>query len=503
MKTKRTLLAVIVVGVSLAVRVQADDTNTIELLQKMQRRIDELEQKVQTLERAQTPVVVTNDTQQIQALDQKVKVMERNQELAEEAALAKAKEAPKISIGSHGFSFANADNSFALQLRGVVQVDSRTFFGDAANPANDGFLLRRARPIIAGTVFRDFDFLFVPDFAPTAGPQIFDAFINYKYSPELQLRSGKFKSPIGLEQLQADQDLTFNERALPTSLVPNRDIGFDLHGDLYGGVASYDAGVFNGVGDARNSANADISSSIAFEGRVFFQPFKRTSWKDLAGLGFGLSGGYETIEGTNATLLPNTTGGTLAGYTTDGQQQFFAYNPASGSVVASGDHRRLSPQGYWYDGPFSLMGEYVISNQRVSRVGAAPLTSANINNTAWEVTGGWVLTGEDATFKGIEPRHPFNPRTGHWGAWQIVGRYAELHIDDNAFPLYANPLTSANSAAAWSVGINWWLNRNVRLMTSYSQTRFTGGGAGSGSTVPGSVTRGDEKVLFTRMQLAF
>ena len=99
------------------------------------------------------------------------------------------------------------------------------------------------RPILQGTVFQDFDFLFVPDFAPTAGPTIFDAYLNYRYSPALQFQAGKFKAPIGLEQLQADRDILFNERSLVTDLVPNRDVGFELHGDLFNGRVSYAAGI--------------------------------------------------------------------------------------------------------------------------------------------------------------------------------------------------------------------------------------------------------------------
>ena len=49
-------------------------------------------------------------------------------------------------------------------LHGVLQVDNRSFFDDSGIQGNDGFLLRRARPILQGTLYRDFDFIFVPDF---------------------------------------------------------------------------------------------------------------------------------------------------------------------------------------------------------------------------------------------------------------------------------------------------------------------------------------------------
>ena len=68
----------------------------------------------------------------------------------------------------------------------------------------------------------------------------------------------------------------------------------------------------------------------------------------------------------------------------------------------------------------------------------------------------------------------------------------------------AGALFSAASAnaAAWSVGVNWWLNKNIRLLTSFSHTTFTGGGSG-GATAPAAVTHQPENALFTRIQLAF
>jgi phosphate-selective porin OprO/OprP len=81
---------------------------------------------------------------------------------------------------------------------------------------------------------------------------------------------------------------------------------------------------------------------------------------------------------------------------------------------------------------------------------------------------------------------------------QLVGRYAELNVDKAAFPIFADPGTSASSAQAWAVGLNWYLNRDIRVDTSFSRTRFDGG-TGAKATV----TRQPENVFFTRMQLAF
>ena len=486
---------------------QAEDTNTVDLIRQLQRRIEELEHKVKILEHDKGPDESASDAkgkERIEDLDQKVKVLERNHELDQEAAEARAKQAPTISLGENGFLFGSANGDFALRLGGLLQVDSRTFFDNSENAGNSGLLLRRARIYLQGTVFRYFDFMFVPDFAPSSGPTILDAFVNYRYSPGLQLQAGKFKVPIGLEQLVADRSILFNERTMATDLVPNRDIGVQLHGDFLDRSVSYAAGFFNGTSDGGNSGNANYGDAAAVAGRLFLQPLVKSSEAGLKGVGFGLAGSYESLGTPGAAGLPSTTGGSLPGYYTDGQQQFFAYNPADKAiVVAKGEHWRLSPQAYYYFGPFGLMGEYVISDQQVAHAGLGSMASARLQNTAWEVTGSWLITGEDASYGGIvAPRRPFNPGNGDWGALQLVSRYMELAIDPAAFPQFSDPRTSANSANAWSIGINWYLNHNLRFELSFSHTLFRGGG-GAGRTAPATVTRKDENVLFTRAQLAF
>ena len=437
---------------------------------------------------------------QLQALDQKVRVLERKGELDKEASTEKAKTLPVITAGTSGFTISSADTNYVLSLRGLVQLDNRTFFGDKGINGNDSFVLRRVRPIFQGTIARDFDFLFVPDFGGST-VQIVDAYINYKYRPWLQIRAGRQKVPVGLEQLQSDTVTAFNERSIVTDLVPNRDLGVQLWGDIAGGVLSYSIGVYNGVGDSRNTANADFEDDREVAGRLFVQPFKKTKIKPLQGLGFGIGGSYGTSSVTNLTGLPGTTGGSLPGYSTDGQQQFFAYNPSSGLVAADGVHWRISPQAYYYYGPFSVLAEYAVSDQPVRKVGTA--ITADLQNTAWEITAGWVLTGEDASFAGVTPRRPFDLKNRGWGAWQLVGRYSELDVDNKAFPLFSNPASSASAAQSWSVGLNWYLNKNLLVKTSYSHTDFTGGGTSASLSSPAAVTRQPEDVWFTRLQLSF
>jgi phosphate-selective porin OprO/OprP len=472
-------------------------------------RIEQLEEKVNTLEQKQEQnqqKVDTNAAAQQQTQEQ-IKIIERNrevdQEKADEAATEAKKSNPQISVGQDGFAIKSGDGRFRVQLDGVLQLDSRTYL-DAHGLHNDGFLLRRARPILQGTVYSNFDFLFVPDFGTgnnggaTVTPTIFDAYVNYHYNPALQFQFGKFKAPVGLEQLVQDAFVSFNERSLVTDLVPNRDIGAMFHGVVLDGSVSYAAGIFDGVGDARSSNGSAYGDDKTFDGRVFFQPLAATDIQPLKGFGFGLGGTYGRT--TTANGLPNTTGGTNPGFTTDGQQQFFAY---ASNAVANGEYWRLSPQGYYYWGPLGFLGEYVISDQDI----AAGAKTGRVANDAWECTVSYVLTGENNTYSGVVPARPFDPRLGRWGAWQVALRYEDLDIDRNALA-FATPsptgFVPASSASAWSAGLSWWLNKDVRIMASFSRTLFHGGGGPANNmTAPFAVTRQPEDTVFTRVQLAF
>jgi phosphate-selective porin OprO/OprP len=433
---------------------------------------------------------------QIQELDQKVRILERKGELEAENAEAKSKEAPRLSAGANGFTFSSADTNFLLRIRGYVQADGRFYQGDHI-PVNDTFLLRRVRPVFEGTVFEHYDYKIMLDFGSglnsTANNVGFlqDAFLNVHYWPEFQIQVGKFKPPVGLERLQSGANLLFAERGLPTQLVPNRDVGVQLHGETFGGALNYQVGVFNGVQDG-SSGDSDVGTDDHKDvaARLFAQPFKQTKIEPLQGLGFGVAGTWGNQAGTLPTIK------------TPGQQTFFSYTTSTGTnVVADGDHWRLVPQGYYYWGPFGVFGEYAISSQKLRRdVTGSAATFGTVQNRAWQVAGSWFVTGEQNSFKPVTVRHSLSPANGGWGALEIAARYGELTIDDDAFagsPAFATS-SSARKVSSWGVGLNWFLNRNIKLTLDYDQTNFKGG-----STKPGTVTAQDERVIISRAQFAF
>jgi phosphate-selective porin OprO/OprP len=462
----------------------------------LQQRVEELEEKLKRLEQRleqsiPPPAVATpaapqptaNEEalqQQVQELDQQVRILARKRELDQEAAAAKAKETAGVFAGKDGFGIKSPDNAFQLRFRAHVQADSRWFKDDTGR---DQFLMRRVRPILEGTLYEKFGFRIMPDFAGSS-LQILDAYVDANLYTAFKIRAGKFKGPVGYERLQSPADLLMMERAFPTQLVPNRDIGVQLSGDLFGGTLSYQAGIFDGTVDG-NSTDGDNNNGKDFEARLYASPFKNTGWDPLRGLGVG----FAYTEGSQAG---SATTSNLPRFLTPGQNTFFTY--ASGAF-ADGDRTRYVPQLYYSWGPFGLLGEYVISEQEITR----STNTRSISNSAWALTATYLLTGEDATSRGVVPRKPFNLKERTWGAFEVVGRVGELNVDDDVFEgsaalRLADPSTQASKATDYGVGLNWYLSRSYRLMFNYDQTVFEGGAAGGAD-------RDDEKVFLTRFQL--
>ena len=212
----------------------------------------------------------------------------------------------------------------------------------------------------------------------------------------------------------------------------------------------------------------------------------------------------------------------------------------SSSAIADGKRLRITPQAYYYNGPFGLLAEYANVSQGVSLAsGGSPVaggagsnstkvagTQKTLNNDAWQIAATYLITGEDASFKSIKPKNDFDLDSGSWGAWELALRYSELNVDDDTFKnangvfanqtggtgtavatdSFADPTLSARKASSWTAGVNWYLNSNAKIVLNYEQTSFDGG-SGTGATYSTSGNqikdRPDERSLIGRLQLAF
>jgi phosphate-selective porin OprO/OprP len=318
-----------------------------------------------------------------------------------------------------------------------------------------------------------------------------DAYVNAHFWQEAQFQAGKFKSPVGLERLQSTAELFFVETGYVTELTPNYDLGVMVHNDFFNEPIGYAVGVFDGAEDNANE-DADVDEGKDLEGRLFLQPFLKKDIAPLKNLGVGVGGSFGTH-----------TAGTFASYKTPGQQTLFSYNTTN-LTAFTGSQYRVDPQFYYFWGPFGVMGEYILSSVEMktkAHTGIPP--TERFNNIAWQVEATYFLTGEENSFKAtaykhVVPWHRFSLHDGGWGAWEVVARVQQLSMDDKAFVdnnLFGN---GTHQATSWGVGVNWYLNANVKLNLDYDSTTFSGGNPNALVT-----TTKPEHVVLSRVQFQF
>ncbi|HTO05357.1 MAG TPA: porin, partial [Opitutus sp.] len=241
----------------------------------------------------------------------------------------------------------------------------------------------------------------------------------------------------------------------------------------------------------------DFDSDKLFVARLFATPFAADKESALAGLGFGVAASVADFA---------TSSGRAANYRTDGQQTFFTYltsTTAADNVVAVGRGLTYSPQAYYYRGPFGVLAEYVVSSIEVQRDTGR---IADVKNHGYNLSFGYVLTGEESSYRGVSPKNAFNPSAGTWGAFEVVARFAGVDIDDTVFTgpatlRLANPNSSASAVTTYGLGLNWYLSKSVRAGFNVFQNEF--------KLAPGAIPAAnalisdDETTFISRLQLSF
>ena len=365
-----------------------------------------------------------------------------------------------------------------LKPGGYLHVDGRRFVEN--NTGAHDVTIRRLRFKLDGSATKLLGFRTLIDFAGSK-VQVLDAWTELRFAPELQIRAGKDKGQFGLERLQSATALTFVERAYPTQLAPNRDIGAWVRGDVKKGLVHYALGV---VGGAANNAilEAETDDVLEYNAHVLVSPFK--SRPELGDLAIGGATTFGRNKGTTAS-----TG--LTALKTPGQLNFFQY--ATGMTLdatarTDGYRTRWTAHGYYYGGPVGVLAEYVLDREPV-HYGAEKQA---LGHHAWQIAASVAVTGDAPSFKGLKPKSSFDPDKGTWGAVEIAARYSELRIDEDTFDLnMASTNNSAQRARSFTGGLNWYLNDIVKLQTNYELTTFKGGAMGD--------NRATEHLITTRL----
>lgn len=372
---------------------------------------------------------------------------------------AKKEGAERILAGFKDWTpyLKSADGQHKVELHGRLHFDVRSFEGDArkldSNRSNGSptrsdlltnLLVRRARLGIDATFFKYLDFKAEGDFGEQGSSfALTDGYVELNYWPEFRVRGGQFKVPFSFEELTSSRFIDFVERSVVNNLVPARDVGGMVHGSLLGGTLDYSAGIFNGTGQN----NLEKNDSKDYAGRLLVRPFKLIGIPLLQNL--HLAG--------HMTYGDQDKGESLRGRT-DARFEFFP------RVPTQGDRVRYGFEVVHAYGPVGLYGEYVKTKEERDGLGTGGSNLADVDGRGWYVAGTWLLTGEEKVHgKAPKVKHNFDPRTGGLGALELVARFAKLDFDSDD-PL---PSPGSNEVEALTVGLNWYLSPNVRMMFNW------------------------------------
>jgi hypothetical protein len=348
----------------------------------------------------------------------------------------------------NGMHICSRNGLAELEIGGMVQADERSFAGPHPPSKLPDFILRRGRLVLLGTSLKRLNFRIMAE-SQRNGPMVVrDAYVDIKISDGIQIELGKFKSPVGLERLQSARYLTFPDRASVTALIPDRDIGIQLHGDLLKSRVTYMGGLFRGVPDG-GSTETSTNHGADGEFRIFTYPFHgaRASLFGGLGIGIGVSAGSER--------------GTLPSYVTPGLATFFSYRQGT---IADGERTRISPQASYYWRRLSVMAEYALSAQDVrlggivQRVSNTPRTPASLRpiRSIRPLTNGEPskLQGDPIRSESIHLRFQFLPIRQPWVRKPMGLRWASTGIRKNILkPCSIMLKPSSSSAPRWEIGL--------------------------------------------------
>jgi hypothetical protein len=146
------------------------------------------------------------------------------------------------------------------------------------------------------------------------------------------------------------------------------------------------------------------------------------------------------------------------------------------TFYVNGRRRRIGGDAEWRNGPFQLRGEVIDVRDDRRGEGTDDDDLPRLRSGGGYVSGTWIVTGEKKT-DAVKPKHPL-PRQG-FGAVEIAGRVEWIGIGSSmGRELSAGPRAAVPAdqrAHVVTLGVNWYLNRFVRLAANViHETRYDG-----------------------------
>ncbi|MCE5249875.1 hypothetical protein LLG96_06605 [bacterium] len=347
---------------------------------------------------------------------------------------------------NNGVCMNTADKAFQFRIGARIMNDWTFMSGqdkvtEKLGPLDDGTEFRRAWIQFSGLAYGNTEFNALLGLN-SGKPEILDVYVGLKNIPGAgNIRIGHFKEPIGLEQLMSSNDLSFVERSFAHALNPFRNTGVMLSNSVIKGRATWAAGAFresdtsgNGSGDGKYNYTVRLSGLPLF------------TEKGVKLIHIGASYSYRNplkhqiqYKSRNETHLGpyfvNT--GTL---NTDSINLI--------NAEAAGIYSRAYFQG-----------EYISSEADMTTGDNAGFSSYYIMGSIFLTPHHRAYKQSSGTFGGAVMDEKSFFGNGGCGAWEATVRYSNIDLTDGA--------VNGGEATDITIGLNWYLNQNTRVMVNY------------------------------------
>lgn len=358
-------------------------------------------------------------------------------------ATAKAKTNDGLTADERGITFEQG--ALEVNLGGRFHVDA-SVYDDPANLQSDvsDVEIRRARLEMSGKVGDIFRFSVSREFAGNSKGWR-NVWAGIEPVKNVEIRGGNLIAPFSVEDMQSSNSMPFVERSLASSLTP----GYGLGGAVFANGKNWSASVGYFTDPLANEIGRSPERGDGVVGRLTAAPINSGNKV----LHLALAGEKRTFAPTEVLRFSGDAGSAQAprlmtsGALT-GLDNMTAYNAEVGGTFGS---LQILAMSTWTN---------------IKRLTAADISfSGQTVQAAWLVTGGSYRYTEKGGVIG-------GPDLGRKkGAVEVAARYSRLDLED------ANVLRGTGRAL--SVGANWYINRNVRVMAGYtnSQVTFSNGNA--------------------------
>jgi phosphate-selective porin OprO/OprP len=415
------------------------------------------------------------------------------------------------------WSFANGrptitsgDGRFSLSLRTRFQVDTAAFMQKDNLPATvvgrdlgSGTVVRRAYFGVDGRSFKDFWYEFRLNLGGTnaEGVEMNLARVAYVGIPNFRINVGVIQPVFTYGDGVSSGQLLLIERQPIVNIAADTfggsdsrrgvELDFQKADFLHGGDNFFLTGAFTGNktgsanGHGQNGGNSGNDEQSQLLGRAGYLLWSNGN----SGFQVGASGARLMKLGGNAT----------AGTVTLSERPEIRVDGTTLITTGAIANSKAGTNMWGADAELKLNSFYLAGEYHKYNVERT--TGGDANFDGWYVEGSWILTGESKTYNASAmnneigsfgaPRvsKPFSLSGGSWGTWEIATRYSDTDLNfREGLALAPTPLGGIRGGEQkiWTVGLNWYLNNNVRLVLEdlmVKVDRLTAAGAQAGQNL--------------------